>query len=141
MIQSLPFPVETILTQPIIDAISGAVNSLLITTVLCSFLVPIAIALLLSNSRNWKTPVFVMNICAISLGLAYGITVIYFQVRTIAYEFGGKVNYSSDNIEASDLIEADWRKVPPGYSMHRFLRSNLHPVYSPSPGNRCIPSP
>ncbi|KAI1795281.1 hypothetical protein LXA43DRAFT_939146 [Ganoderma leucocontextum] len=77
----LPFPAAAL--QPIIDGIEGPVNALLLNTIWCSFLIPIIIALLLSNSRNWKTPVFIMNVCAVVLGLTFGVITIYFQKRSI----------------------------------------------------------
>ena len=77
-ITSPPFPTAAL--QPLVDALEGPVNAMLLNTIWCSFLIPILVALLLSNSQNWKTPVFVMNVSAVSLGLAFGVITVYLQV-------------------------------------------------------------
>ncbi|KAM5537536.1 hypothetical protein V8D89_008863 [Ganoderma adspersum] len=83
-IPSLPFPVPPAAIKPIVAAIEGSADGILLTAVWCSFLIPIAIALLLSNPRNWRTPIFLLNVCAIVLGMAFGVITIYFHKRNIA---------------------------------------------------------
>lgn len=70
-------------------ALSGAMDFLLLTTICTGVLIPISIALFLSFSRIWRTPVFIFNVFAIALGFAYGgltisylVSVIIFQVPT-----------------------------------------------------------
>ncbi|PIL26430.1 hypothetical protein GSI_12188 [Ganoderma sinense ZZ0214-1] len=82
-VPSLTFPLPPAI-QPIVTAVEGSADGLLLTAIWCSFLIPIAIALILSNPRNWKTPIFVMNIFAIALGLAFGVITINFHRRNIA---------------------------------------------------------
>ena len=59
-------------------ALDPALNLLLIGTVWSSFLIPIAIALFFfSDSRMRRQPIFILNTCAIALGLAVGAINIY----------------------------------------------------------------
>ncbi len=58
--------------------VDPALNLLLIGTVWSSFLVPIAIALFFfSDARMRRQPIFILNTCAIGLGLAVGAINIY----------------------------------------------------------------
>ena len=60
-------------TSAVNYTVDPALNLLLIGTVWSSFLVPIAIALFFfSDSRMRRQPIFILNTCAIALGLAVG---------------------------------------------------------------------
>ncbi|RDX48915.1 hypothetical protein OH76DRAFT_1404104 [Lentinus brumalis] len=65
--------------------VDPALNLLLIGTVWSSFLVPIAIALFFfSDARMRRQPIFILNTCAIGLGLAVGAINIYNITRSIS---------------------------------------------------------
>ncbi|KAM5539662.1 hypothetical protein V8D89_006771 [Ganoderma adspersum] len=62
-------------------ALDGAMDFLLLTTICTGILIPISIALFLSFSRIWRTPVFLFNVFAIALGFAYGgLTITYLKM-------------------------------------------------------------
>ncbi|KAI0742282.1 hypothetical protein C8Q80DRAFT_1108454 [Daedaleopsis nitida] len=65
-------------------ALDPALNLLLIGTVWSSFLIPISIALFFfSDARMRRQPIFILNTCAIALGLAVGAINIYNITRSI----------------------------------------------------------
>ena len=60
------------------DELDAAVNLLIIGAVFPAFLVPISIALIFfSTSAIRRKPVFIMNVLAVALGLAFGGVAIY----------------------------------------------------------------
>ena len=57
---------------------------LLIVTVFSSFLIPTTIALFVSSTPALRSrPTFILNVCAIAIGLAQGVILIYLQVSKI----------------------------------------------------------
>lgn len=63
-------------------ALNGAMDFLLLTAIFTGALIPVSIALLLSFSRIWRTPVFILNVFAIALGFAYGGLTVNYLVST-----------------------------------------------------------
>ncbi|KAI0691677.1 hypothetical protein C8Q76DRAFT_634634 [Earliella scabrosa] len=67
------------------DELDAAVNLLIIGAVFPAFLVPISIALIFfSTSAIRRKPVFIMNVLAVALGLAFGGVAIYNTSRTLS---------------------------------------------------------
>lgn len=79
-------PAESLLEalKSIIDsALMPGLKMLLITTVFSSFLVPSAVVLFVfSTPAIRRRPHFILNVCAIALGLTQGIMFIYVTVST-----------------------------------------------------------
>ena len=77
---SIPGGLESV---PVV-AIVPSLKILLIVTVFSSFLIPTTIALFVSSTPALRSrPTFILNVCAIAIGLAQGVILIYLQVSKI----------------------------------------------------------
>lgn len=93
----MPIPVQL---PPAIQAqLDAATNLLVIASVFPALLVPIAIALFFfSDSTLRRKPIFILNVLAIMLGLAYGALGMFTVVR-ISYHISPLIFTISDDVD------------------------------------------
>ena len=77
-----PTAIEWQTSQSAETFISSILGGLLIVTLGTGVLMPITISLFASRSRMWKTPVFIANVFALTLGFALGGVSIHVLVCT-----------------------------------------------------------
>ncbi|TBU28358.1 hypothetical protein BD311DRAFT_663458 [Dichomitus squalens] len=59
------------------------IGDLVLMTLCTGILIPITIHLFVSRSKMWKSPVFIANVCALSMGFAFGGLAISFLVTIL----------------------------------------------------------
>lgn len=122
-------------------ALNGAMDLLLLTTMCTGILIPISIALFLTFSRIWRTPVFILNVLALALGFANGGLTINYVVSSPNRSLRLKQHKFNLVSTENGLFREDSRIPPrPGVHVHVVPHTDLRPMCPDYPGHRRISS-
>ena len=137
-----PADLPGVLASVPVEAVITGLQYLLLTTVLSSFLIPTAVVLFVfSTPVLRRQPIFILNVCAIGLGLIQGMVYMYVTVS-------GCTSFSFPRTEWPPGLAADQRtcsraaKSDCNIGHHRLLhhRSHMRPDHSFLPGPCCVPA-